>query len=223
VRERFARALNEPTRIVAIRHGQTAWNAEMRMQGQLDTALDALGRWQAEQLADALHGETIDAIISSDLARAMDTARPLARRRGLRLRRDAALRERSFGMFQGFTYARIATHWPEGAARWRARDPAFGADGGETLAGFYQRVISAAHRLALEFAGQSIVWVTHGGVLDCLHRAAMRLALDAPRSWTLDNASINRLLHTDQGLMLVGWGDVRHLDAQTPVLQTGES
>jgi len=193
------------------------------MQGQLDTALDALGRWQAEQLADALHGEPIDAILSSDLARAMQTALPLARRRGLRVRPDPALRERSFGVFQGFTYAHITRHWPEGAARWRARDPLFGPAGGEALDDFYRRVTEAAQRLATEFAGRWVVWVTHGGVLDCLHRAAMRVALDASRTWALDNASINRLLHTDQGLMLVGWGDVRHLDAQAQPLATGES
>jgi probable phosphoglycerate mutase len=209
--------LNEPTRIVAIRHGQTAWNAETRMQGQLDTALDALGRWQAKQLAEALDGEAIDVIISSDLARAMQTAFPLARRRGLPVRGDRALRERSFGVFQGFTYAHIARHWPDGAARWRARDPHFGAQGGETLANFHQRVVAAALRLTAEFAGKSMVWVTHGGVLDCLHRAAMRVALDAPRSWTLDNASINRLLYSDQGLMLVGWGDCRHLEVPAEV------
>jgi probable phosphoglycerate mutase len=205
--------LNEPTRIIAIRHGQTAWNAEMRMQGQLDTALDARGRWQAEQIACALQDEAIDAIVSSDLLRAMHTALPLARRHGLRVRTDAALRERSFGVFQGFTYAHIARHWPEGAARWRARDAQFAPDGGETLSAFYRRVADAAQRLAREFTGRSVVWVTHGGVLDCLHRAAMRVALDASRSWALDNASINRLLHSDQGLMLVGWADVRHLDA----------
>ena len=193
------------------------------MQGQLDTALDATGRWQAEQLAVALHDEPIDAIVSSDLARAMSTALPLARRRGLAVRRDPALRERSFGVFQGFTYEHIAKHWPEGAARWRSRDPAYGADGGETLTQFYQRVTAAAHRLAQEHAGRSVVWVTHGGVLDCLHRAAMRVALDAPRSWTLDNASINRLLHSDQGLMLVGWGDVRHLDAWAPSPRPSEA
>lgn len=207
--------MNEPTHIIAIRHGQTAWNAETRMQGQLDTALDARGRWQAEQLAEALHGEAIDAIVSSDLARALHTAQPLASRRGLRVRRDSALRERSFGVFQGFTYEGIATHWPEGAARWRARDPQFGPTGGETLAAFHRRVVEAGERLSREFAGRTVVWVTHGGVLDCLHRAAIRVELDAPRSWTLANASINRLLHSDQGLMLVGWGDVRHLDAPT--------
>jgi probable phosphoglycerate mutase len=203
--------LNEPTRIVAIRHGQTAWNAETRMQGQLDTALDALGRWQADRVADALEGEPIDAIVSSDLTRAMQTALPLARRRGLAVRPDPALRERSFGVFQGFTYAHIARHWPEGAARWRARDPEFGAEGGETLGDFYRRSIDAATRLASEYTGRSVVWVTHGGVLDCLHRAALRLSLDAPRSWALENAAINRLLCGDQGLVLIGWGDSRHL------------
>lgn len=215
MREQASLALNEPTRIIAIRHGQTAWNAEMRMQGQLDTALDALGRWQAEQLAQALQDEPIDAIVSSDLARAMHTAWPLARRRGLAVRPDPSLRERSFGVFQGFTYEHIAKHWPEGAARWRARDPLYGADGGETLTDFCQRVTTAAERLASEFAGRSVVWVTHGGVLDCLHRAAMRVALDASRTWALDNASINRLLRSDQGLMLVGWGDIGHLAAST--------
>ncbi len=215
--------MNEPTRIIAIRHGQTAWNAETRMQGQLDTALDARGRWQAERIACALHDEAIDAIVSSDLARALHTALPLARRHGLSVRTDAALRERSFGVFQGFTYAHITRHWPEGAARWRARDASFGADGGETLSAFYQRVDAAAQRLVQEFAGCSVVWVTHGGVLDCLHRAAMRLPLDASRSWTLDNASINRLLHSDQGLMLVGWGDIRHLDTSQSGIQAGES
>ena len=215
--------MNEPTRIIAIRHGQTAWNAETRMQGQLDTALDARGRWQAEQIALALHDEPIDAIVSSDLVRALRTALPLAHRLGLGVRTDRALRERSFGVFQGFTYENIARHWPEGAARWRARDADFGPDGGETLNAFYQRVTAAAQRLAVEFAGRSVVWVTHGGVLDCLHRAAMRVPLDAARSWTLDNASINRLLHSDQGLMLVGWGDVRHLDAQQSSVQASET
>jgi len=215
--------LNEPTRIIAVRHGQTAWNAETRMQGQLDTALDARGRWQAERLAEALQDEPIDAIVSSDLARAMHTALPLARRRGMRVRADPALRERSFGVFQGFTYAHIARHWPEEAARWRARDARFGPDRGETLNDFYQRATRTAQRLALEFAGCSVVWVTHGGVLDCLHRAAMRVTLDAPRTWALDNASINRLLHSDQGLMLVGWGDIRHLDAAATAGEASEA
>ena len=191
------------------------------MQGQLDTALDAHGRWQARQLAHALAHESIDAIVSSDLSRALHTAAPLAQALSLRVQSERGLRERSFGLFQGFTYADIARHWPEEAARWRARDAAFAPPGGESLRGFYERCIDVAHRLAAQHAGRSVVWVTHGGVLDCLYRAATRVALDAPRTWTLDNASINRLLHGDQGLMLVGWGDVAHLDA--PSVPTREA
>jgi probable phosphoglycerate mutase len=207
--------LNEATRIIAIRHGQTAWNAETRMQGQLDTALDSRGRWQAQQLAQALAHEPIDAIIASDLSRAMQTAMPLADATGLRVRPERGLRERCFGVFEGFTYADIARHWPDDTARWRARDPTFAPARGESLSGVYDRCIAVAERLADEHAGHVIAWVTHGGVLDCLYRAATRVALDAPRTWTLDNASINRLLHGDQGLMLIGWGDIHHLDMPT--------
>jgi 2,3-bisphosphoglycerate-dependent phosphoglycerate mutase len=213
--------LNEATRIIAIRHGQTAWNAQTRMQGQLDTALDSLGRWQARQLAHALAHEPIDAIVASDLSRAMQTAAPLAEARGLRVRRERGLRERCFGVFEGFTYADIASHWPDDTARWRARDPTFAPPGGESLMGFYERCVDVAERLVAEHAGRAMVWVTHGGVLDCLYRAATRMALDASRTWALDNASINRLLHGDQGLMLVGWGDIRHLD--TPTIDTREA
>jgi len=203
--------LNEPTRIIAIRHGQTAWNAEMRMQGQLDTALDALGRWQAQQVAAALAHEPIDAIVSSDLARALQTATPLARQCGVRVVLEPGLRERSFGVFEGFTYADIVRHWPEQAARWRLRDPTFAPDRGESLASFHQRCTDTAQRLAERHAGCAVVWVTHGGVLDCLYRAAVRINLSAARTWQLGNASINRLLYADQGLSMVGWGDTNHL------------
>ena len=185
------------------------------MQGQLDTALDALGRWQAQQLAQALAHEPIDAIVASDLSRAMQTAAPLAAERRLRVQPERDLRERCFGVFEGFTYADIGRHWPDETQRWRARDATFAPARGESLRGFYDRCVAVAERLAEQHAGSAIVWVTHGGVLDCLYRAAARMALDAPRTWTLDNASINRLLHGDQGLMLIGWGDIHHLD-QSP-------
>ncbi|KAB2875115.1 MAG: histidine phosphatase family protein, partial [Burkholderiaceae bacterium] len=111
--------MREATRIIAIRHGQTAWNAEQRMQGQLDTVLDAKGRWQAQQLAQALAHEAVDAIVASDLSRALATAAPLADARGLRVQREPGLRERCFGVFEGFTYADIERHWPDDVARWR--------------------------------------------------------------------------------------------------------
>jgi 2,3-bisphosphoglycerate-dependent phosphoglycerate mutase len=203
--------LREATRILAIRHGETAWNAEMRMQGQLNTPLNDIGRWQASRLAVAIRDEAIDAIYASDLDRAMHTAMPLAQAIGRPIVAEPGLRERAFGIFEGHAYAEIDRRWPGQAMRWRMRDIDFGPEGGESLHAFDQRCIRTAERLVANHAGGTIVWVTHGGVLDCLYRAANRLALDAPRTWSLGNAAVNRLLHTDQGLMLVGWGDSQHL------------
>ena len=73
--------------------------------------------------------------------------------------------------------------------------------------------MQAATRLAARHPGQTVALVAHGGVLDCLYRAASRIELDAPRTWQLGNASINRLLYSDEGLAMVGWNDSRHLDA----------
>jgi probable phosphoglycerate mutase len=210
------------TRVVAIRHGETLWNAEMRMQGQLDTVLSVLGHWQAGRVAEALAGEALDAVIASDLARAFDTARAIADRLGLALAVDPGLRERSFGVFEGYSYADIDARWPVEAGRWRRHDPDFGPAEGETFRAFSARAVAAATRIAAAHAGRSIAIVTHGGVLDCLYRAACGIALEAPRTWDLGNAAINRLLYTPRGFTLVGWSDTAHLEGDMPLDDTGE-
>lgn len=204
--------MREPTRLFALRHGRTAWNAETRIQGQLDVPLDALGRWQAERLALALAGEAIAAIYSSDLQRAHDTAAPLAAHTGAPLHTDARLRERGFGSFEGSTHVEIESHWPEAAARWRRRDVDFQPGGGEALTPFFERCVSTVCALAAAHPGQAIAVVAHGGVLDCLYRAAVGVELHAQRNWQLGNASINRLLFNGEGLSLVGWSDDAHLE-----------
>jgi len=199
------------TRILVIRHGETDWNAATRLQGHTDIPLNAVGRRQAERLAQALEGEVIDAVYSSDLQRARDTAGAVAFATGAALVLDAGLRERAFGSFEGVRFADIEQRWPEDARRWRAREPAFAPAGGESLDRFYARCVGTAARLAAQHPGGAVALVAHGGVLDCLYRAAARVALDAPRTWLLANASINRLLYTDSGFVLVGWNDDAHL------------
>jgi probable phosphoglycerate mutase len=205
----------EVTRIIAVRHGETVWNAEMRMQGQLDTALSERGRWQAARAAEALAGEGIETIVASDLARAYDTAAAIAAVLGLPITTDSGLRERSFGLFEGHTYAEIDARWPDAAARWRRHEPAFGPDGGETLIDFSARAVAAVTRIAAAARGRTTLVVSHGGVLDCLYRAASGLDLGASRSWDLGNAAINRLLYTGERFTLVGWSDTAHLDGAT--------
>lgn len=204
--------LDRSTRLLAIRHGETAWNRDTRIQGHLDIPLNELGQAQAQRVAAALRGDVVDAIYSSDLARARQTAEAVAAATGAPLRVDPALRERAFGIFEGCTWAEIAERWPEQSERWRRRDLDFAAEGGETLPRFYARCVSAVERLAAAHPGQTIAIVAHGGVLDCLYRAGSRLPLQAARSWTLGNATINRLLYSTQGLSLIGWNDDLHLD-----------
>ncbi len=206
------------TRIVAIRHGETAWNASTRIQGHTDIPLNDHGQRQAQLLGQALsQADPMDAIYSSDLQRALATAQALALHTGARLVTHVGLRERAFGDFEGRSFAQIEQEMPEQAQLWRTRVPDWiPPGGGESLLAMQQRVLHTLHELAQQHLGQHIALVAHGGVLDILYRAATQQSLQAPRSWTLGNAAINRLLWTPQSLTLVGWGDDAHLHG--PVL-----
>lgn len=202
----------DATRIIAIRHGETAWNVDSRLQGHLDIPLNDVGLWQARQAALALADEPIDAIYSSDLQRAWVTAQAIAETTQAPLAAHQGLRERSFGVLQGHTFEELEAKEPEQAYRWRKRGPAFAPEGGESLIALRERITATTHALASQHVGGQIVLVAHGGVLDVLYRAATRQDIQAPRTWQLGNAAINRLLWTPDGLSLVGWADTQHLD-----------
>lgn len=211
----------QATRILAIRHGETLWNVDTRIQGHLNIDLNETGRWQAERVGHALAEEPIHAIYSSDLRRAFETAQAIA----LAPARLAAstptpaevtphlqLRERHFGHLQGKTWAEIETEYPEECKLWRGRDPHWAPKGGESLSALRERINHCVNELAKQHLGEQIVLVAHGGVMDALYRLATNQSVEAPRTWHLGNAAINRLLWTPQGLNLVGWGDVSHFD-----------
>jgi 2,3-bisphosphoglycerate-dependent phosphoglycerate mutase len=205
------------TEIFLIRHGETAWNAERRLQGHLDIPLNAEGERQAAALARALAGETVDMIISSDLSRAASTAHAVAELQGLPVHTDASLRERCFGAFEGLLYAELESHFPEAYAQWRVRDPhARYPDGerrAETFAEFAQRAVEAVTRIAEMHRGKRIVIVSHGGVLDAVYRAAHGMDITAPRNFDVLNASINRVLWDGETLKVLRWSDDTHLAA----------
>lgn len=205
----------DTTRIIAVRHGETDWNASGRIQGLRDIPLNDKGRWQAQRAAQLLadNNEPIAAIYSSDLARAHQTASSIAQAYGIAVQTDLRLRERSFGSFEGMIFSEIEQAYPADTTRWRARDPAWAAPGGETLVALGERIQAVTEALARLHPGEQIVLVAHGGVLDMMYRFATRQAVDVRRTWELGNASINRLLWTSQGLHLVGWSDTRHLES----------
>lgn len=205
----------QATRLIAIRHGETAWNTDTRLQGHTDIALNARGRWQANRAAQALAEESFAAIYTSDLQRAQTTAQALASLTGHTLQPHPGLRERHFGELQGQTHAQIEEHFPAQALLWRQRDPHWTPSGGESLVAFHQRITDTVAELASAHLGEQIVLFAHGGVLDMLYRNATGQPLQAPRSWNLGNATINRLLWTPDALTVVGWSDERHLEGES--------
>ena len=203
----------QATRIIAVRHGETAWNVDARIQGQLDIGLNDTGRWQARRVGEALASETISAVYTSDLGRAHETAQTIAEVTGIPVVAEEGLRERSFGMFEGKTFSEIHENWPDQAQNWRQRIPEWAPpEGGESLLQLRDRVTRTVQSLASRHPGQQIVVVAHGGVLDTLYRVATGQEVNAPRTWELPNGAINRLLWTPEGFTLVGWSDTQHLD-----------
>ena len=201
------------TQLLLIRHGETTWNAEHRIQGQLDIPLSPLGVLQSARLAEYLANEPIDAVYSSGQSRAWLTAAPLAARLGLEVIAEPRLRERSFGIFEGLTLDEIAERYPPEFKKWRERDPAWRPDGGESGQQLIDRVLSAVSDIGTKHPNQTVVLVSHGGVLDVLYRAARLLEWHAPREHQMLNAAVNRLMASATPLLLSieRWGDVAHL------------
>ena len=207
------------TQFLIVRHGETLWNREHRIQGQGNSELSPVGLRQAIAAAQRLAPAGCVRLVSSDLGRTVQTAEPIAKATGLRLETDSGLRERAFGVFEGSTADQIREHHPEEHARWQARVPDFVIPGGESLLQQQTRVRTCLDGLAAEAAAGSngnvrkLIIVTHGGVLDALYRIAAGAALDAPRTWQLLNASINQITIDAHGWHVGRWGDISHLPA----------
>lgn len=208
------------TRLLLIRHGETAWNATGRVQGQLDVPLSSTGMWQAGRLAQRFaqqrDREPVQAVVASTLARAWLTARPLAEVLDLEVQPEDRLRERAFGIFEGHTMEEIAARWPAEFVRWRSRDPAWPIPEGESAQQFIDRTLAALTELTRAWIGKTIAVIVHGGVLDVAYRHARALSWNAPRQHMMLNAAINRVhaVATPWSMQIVDWGDVAHLDIE---------
>jgi probable phosphoglycerate mutase len=200
------------TAFLAVRHGETIWNIDGRIQGHLDSRLTPAGRAQAAAVAARLAAEPLDALYSSDLGRARETAAPIAAATGLAAVFDASLRERTYGIFESLTWSEIEARHPAEFARLATRDPAYVVPEGESALAFRERLLAAFADLAARHSGGRVAVVTHGGALGMLYRVATAMPLDAPRDYPLPNAAINRFTWSAGRLTLDAWGDVAHLE-----------
>jgi len=199
------------TRLCLVRHGETAWNAEGRVQGQLDIPLSATGLAQAKAVAAVLAGESFDAIYSSDLVRVRQTAQPIAELLKKDVLLDERLRERHYGAFQGITYAEAKQRFPQDYARFRAKDLDFDFGTGESLLRFNVRCMDVVNDLLRKHSGKSLLVFTHGGVLEMVHRHATGQRLTTPRDFEIPNAAINRVEVGPEGWRILAWADIHHL------------
>ena len=211
------------TQLILVRHGETLWNREKRMQGQTDTVLSETGRQQAAALGRRLSSTAFAALYSSDLVRAWHTARAIADQTGREIVADSRLRERRFGIFEGLTHDEIGERYPHELACFQSRDPDYIVPGGESAQAFHARCLPCLREIAERHRGEEVVVVTHGLVLDALYRAAHDMAFREPRTVPLLNGSLNVFRYGASAWRLEIWGDIAHLSAETVTRYQGST
>ena len=207
--------LPRTTTFLVIRHGETRWNAEKRVQGHGDSPLTETGRNQVHSLARRLKEIPFDALIASDLGRTQETAAIIADATGHRIQTDRRLRERNYGVLEGLTEPEITDRFPKVLSRWRTNDPNYVIPQGESYRQHYIRCIESVEAMAGRQPGATVAVVAHGGVLDTIFRFVTRLGHSAPRCFTTANASLNTISHglfyNTRRWVIETWGDVAHI------------
>jgi probable phosphoglycerate mutase len=213
---RLSRSGEEPrfmrrTQVIIVRHGQTQWNIRGIRQGHLDSELTEKGISQAKALAERLAREKFSALYSSDLGRAVETAQMIAEATEDKIVTDARLRERHLGIFQGLNGEEIKEKYPAEYKLHRSLGPNYVIPGGESTRQQVDRNVACLNELARKHAGETIVVVTHGGVVSGFFRHTLSIPLEAPRRFEFVNAGLNRFNYEDGAWFLQTWGDVSHL------------
>ena len=204
------------TTLLAIRHGETVWNAEKRYQGHGDSPLTETGRKQVTALGRRLKRIRFDNLISSDLGRARETASIVADFTGHPVEIDSRLRERNYGVLEGLTLNEIKPRHADVLNQLDNNDPDYIIPEGESHRQHYRRNVGFLEDILTKRTGAIIALVAHGGVLDSIFRYVASLPLDQPRCFITTNASLTIISHgkyfgTPRWVMEL-WGDTGHLD-----------
>jgi len=201
----------KPTQLLIVRHGETLWNIQKRIQGQQDSELTETGIAQAHALVERFREDSFSALYSSDLGRAYRTAEIVAAETGHMIHPDPRLRERHFGIFHGLTWEEAERVYPEERAAYLTDGPDYVIPEGESARECMHRSVAGLEEIARRHPGETVLIVTHGGVLSGLFRYTLGIPLDAPRHFTLWNTSLSLFFYGDDGWKLESWGDIGHL------------
>ncbi|MCO6449885.1 MAG: histidine phosphatase family protein [Caldilineales bacterium] len=204
------------TTLILIRHGETIDNAARTPRGQGQGELTEMGWAQAHSVGERLSRMAFDHLYCSDLNRAVQTASAIAARTGHEPIRKACLRERDFGQFEGIPWAEIAVRFPAELAQYRSGNPDIAPPGGESSRRLQERSVQCLQTLSRQHAGQTIVVVTHGGVIHSLLREVLGIPLETPRRFSAANASTSTFRCRDGDWKLVDFNDTSHLASESP-------
>ena len=203
--------MEEMTKVILVRHGQTLWNLERKYQGHSDVALSDTGRKQAELAGFRLAREKIHAVYSSDLSRAVETATCIAGHHGLTVTPLPALREILFGEWEGLNYDQINAQWPEAMGKLWTRPAEVTIPGGESFAQVQQRAYGAVREIVSKHSGENVVITAHGGTIGVILCAALGMDLNHVWSIRQDNTAVNKLEYYDDRVLVTLLNDCHHL------------
>jgi len=201
--------------LILVRHGETDWNHEQRIQGQLDIPLNKNGAEQARAVFNKLKREPIDAIFSSDLTRAIETVAPF-KQLGFSITLDSSLRERSLGMLEGLCVKEAVKLMPEDLRAFQTRSYVFTPKNSESMSAFEKRVRMFLSKICETHKRGNILTVTHGGVIDVVWRIANNISPTDHVKPTVTNGSIHRLQLINKGAIVIkNFNDVDHMKSMS--------
>ncbi len=204
--------MSDSTLVYAVRHGETLWNTQGRLQGHQNSALSPRGEAQAQALGRALQGQRFDALYCSDLGRAKQTAALIsAHVEAPPVQTLPELRERSYGALEGLTWDEVEARFPDVPVALIRGGPDTVPPGGEALEDFVERGHGALTQLARKHPGEKLLIVSHGGVLATFLRRVLGVPQTAAHTFQTRNCALNIFGYQDDRWLLKTWGAASHL------------
>ena len=199
------------TEIILIRHGETEWNSQKRMQGHSNSDLSEVGRGQIQALGELMKNVSFDHIYSSDSLRTSQTAEAITQYSGHTLQFDQRIREKNLGVFEGLTSTEAKERHPEIYRLFKTAGANYVIDEGESTQQLLERALEFSEEIRLRHPQERVVMVTHGGVVRVLMKHALGLSIDAPTRFIIKNTGIFGLIWNENWLV-TQMGGVYHLE-----------
>ena len=199
------------TEIILIRHGETEWNSQQRMQGHSNSDLSSVGQAQIQALGQWMKNVPFDLIYSSDSLRAKQTAEAITQFSGHELKIDLRLREKNLGVFEGLTSEEARERHPEVFRLLKTAGSKYVIDEGESTQQLQDRALEIVDEIRIKHPEERVLLVTHGGFIRVVMKHSLGLSLETPTRFLIRNTGVFRLVWEDKWIVSQ-MGGVSHLE-----------